>query len=180
MTTSRYRSRPLTAALLLALALALALLLAACNGETPPPTATTGQGTPPTPTAQGTSSTATAGQAGSGLAQSKAALTTALQNAGFTVTADGSLQQPFLSVTGESLKVGTEFVQAFEYATETEAQQDALKIAPDATISGYRIDWIGPPHFYRSGPLLVIYPGMDRQVLAALESALGKPFAEAP
>ena len=141
-------------------AIAMLLLLAACGGEVAPAT--------PTP-----------GSAG-GTAQDKASLVAALQKSGLTVTEQGSVEQPFFSLKGVSLKADNEYIQVFEYADEAAAQKDASKIASDASIEGFRIDWLGPPHFYRVGRMIVIYPGTDQKVLAALESALGKPFAAAP
>lgn len=140
-------------------AFTLLFLLAACGGE---PAATT-----------------TAGS-GSGLAQDKASLIAALQKSGLTVAEEGNVEQPFLSLRGVSLKAGSEFIQVFEYPDEAAAQQDVSKISADGSIRGYRIDWLGPPHFYRVGRMVAIYPGTDQATLTALESALGKPFAAVP
>lgn len=155
MSTDRVRYRSLLLALVSAFCM---LLLAACGGE---PAAST-----PTP------------GSGAGMAQDKATLVAALQKSGLTVTEEGSVDQPFLSLRGVSLKAGSEFLQVFEYPDEAAAQKDVAKIAADGSIQGYRIDWLGPPHFYRVGRMVVIYPGTDQAVLTALESALGKPFAE--
>jgi hypothetical protein len=156
MPLSRYRSRRTVFAVISAIS--MLLLLAACGGETAPATPTPGSGS-------------------SGLAQDKASLIASLEKSGLTVTEEGSVEQPFLSVTGTSLKVDSEYIQVFEYPDEAAAQKDAAKIAPDGSIEGYRIDWLGPPHFYRVGSMIVIYPGTDQKVLTALETALGKPFA---
>lgn len=40
------------------------------------------------------------------------------------------------------------------------------------------IDWVAPPHLYRSGRLLVVYVGTDTTTLHLLARVLGPPFDE--
>ncbi len=101
----------------------------------------------------------------------------ALRQAGHTVNPVGTIQQPFLSAPGNTVQVNNETIQVFEYESEAAASADAAKIPPDANIPGMMINWVAQPHFYRSGRIIVIYPGTDPTVLAALETALGEPFA---
>jgi hypothetical protein len=128
----------------------------------------------------GASPTATPAGSQGGLAVDQASLVEALRDAGATVEIDGQIRQPFLSVQGQVLTVNGQDVQVYEYASESAAKKDAAKIQPDASISGSHINWIDQPHFYQSGKLIVLYIGTDPAVLSALESALGKPFAEGP
>ena len=37
--------------------------------------------------------------------------------------------------------------------------------------------WVAPPHFYKSGRLIVLYVGQSSPVIIALERALGPQFA---
>ncbi len=109
--------------------------------------------------------------------QDRASLMAALQQGGAKVSSEGAIQQPFLSVSGQSLNVNGQSVQTFEYATAAAMAVDAGKIGPDGSIPTMMISWIAQPHFYKAGRLLVIYPGTDAPTLAALKAALGDPFA---
>jgi hypothetical protein len=93
------------------------------------------------------------------------------------VNPTGRIRQPFLSVEGESVQVDGGTIQSYEYENEQAAAADAGKIQPDGTIPGTQVTWVADPHFYRTGKLLVIYPGSDQKILDALEANLGEPFA---
>jgi hypothetical protein len=155
---------------LVLMAMALLATLGACGQPT------TGAPTPTPPTLPTPTSQSGPAQPGA-QAQDKASLLDALRQGGMSVEAAGSLQQPFLSVPGESVKVNNADIQVFEYPDEAAVEGDASKITPDGHIRGASIGWMAQPHFYRSGRLLVIYLWTDPAMLAALESALGKPFA---
>jgi len=115
-----------------------------------------------------------------GPVQDQPSLIDALRAAGLTVNPTGTVSQPFLAGSGTVLNVGGEDVQVYEYASSAAAQGDAAKIQPDGSVNGSIISWIAQPHFYNTGKIIVIYPGTNDQILAALEAALGKPFAVGP
>jgi Tol biopolymer transport system component len=73
-------------------------------------------------------------------------------------------------------------ILVFEFADMQSAATAAGRISPN----GYDIgdagtvthaDWIGPPHWFRAGPLLVLYLGGDGGTLAVLRGLLGPEFA---
>jgi hypothetical protein len=115
-----------------------------------------------------------------GVAQDKASLLNELQKAGIQVKSTGKVEQPFLSIPGESFEVNAEWMQVFEYPDENAAGRDATKISPDGEITGFSIGWIAQPHFYRSGRILAIFLGSDPALLAAMESAAGTPIGTGP
>ncbi len=91
---------------------------------------------------------------------------------------EDEIDQPFFSVTGKTLKMYGDGVQAFEYPDAVSAKTDAARISRDGMkIGTAQLQWIGPPHFYLGGRLLVLYVGHAPSILKALESVLGKPFA---
>jgi hypothetical protein len=107
-----------------------------------------------------------------------AALIEHLRASGFAPRFEETVEQPFFSVKGRVLAVGGEHVQVFEYPTPDAAAAEAARISPDGmSVGTAKIHWLGPPHFYRSGKLLVLYIGTDKAVQRALESALGPQFA---
>ena len=109
-----------------------------------------------------------------------AGLLEALGTGGATVEPSGSVSQPFLSVEGQSLTLGGEQFQVFEYADESAAAADAQLVSPDGSSVGTTmITWVAPPHFYRSGRLIVLYLGNNADTLRLLESLLGPQFAGA-
>ena len=105
-------------------------------------------------------------------------LINSLRAAGTPVERRGGVDQPFFSVNGKMLKVRGEDVQVFEYSDATAAEAQATLVSPSGSAVGTtKIHWVGPPHFYKKGKLLVLYVGDYDQVLKALEAALGRQFA---
>lgn len=101
-----------------------------------------------------------------------------LRAAGASVEVAGEVEQPFLSVTGAMIKVGGEDVQVFQYSSAAEVEAQAALVSPDGGAVGTsKPHWVGPPHFYKKGRLLVLYVGDDDKVLMALDAALGRQFA---
>lgn len=106
------------------------------------------------------------------------ALVASLRAAGTSVKPGAKVEQPFFSVIGRSLQVDGEDVQVFEYPDAAAADAQAAQVSPTGTgIGTTRIHWIGPPHFYKKGRLLVLYIGDNDIVLSALETVLGPQFA---
>jgi len=76
------------------------------------------------------------------------------------------------------IRVRGEDVQVFPYASAAAAQAQAALVSRNgSTVGTTKLHWIGPPHFYRQGRLLVLYVGSDDQVLKALDAVLGRQFA---
>ena len=109
------------------------------------------------------------------------ALLTALQQQGATVTLGEMLPRasnPFFSMNGQVVVVNGGHINVFEYPSADAAERDAAKVAPDGSAVGTTmISWIGPPHFYKNGRLVVTYAGTADSVLQPLEAVLSKPFA---
>ena len=101
-----------------------------------------------------------------------------LRAAGAGATATGDVEQPFLSIKGMMVKVHGEDVQVFQYPSAAEMEAQATPISRDGMAVGTRkIFWVGAPHFFKQGRLLVLYVGDNDKVLKALEAALGRQFA---
>lgn len=109
------------------------------------------------------------------------ALTTALRGQNATVVQGDVLPQssnPFFSTNAQVLIVNGGTVSVFEYASVAAAESDAANVSPDGSVVGSTIiTWIGPPHFYRTGRLIVLYAGSADAVLGPLETVLGPPLA---
>jgi hypothetical protein len=120
----------------------------------------------------------------SGRAQDYAGLVAGLRAAGSPVEETGPVSSPILGGVLRSLRIGTEMLQVHEYASASEAMADAARLSPDG--STYRrgptgpivnVDWIAPPHIYRSGRIIVVYVGRDTALLRLLEALLGPQIA---
>jgi len=105
----------------------------------------------------------------------------ALRQQGASVTPGQTFPResnPFFEVSAQAVQVNTGTVSVFEYGDAAAARRDAAKVSPDgSTIGTTSILWIGPPHFYRDGRLMVIYAGDALAVLQPLEAVLGAQFA---
>lgn len=101
-----------------------------------------------------------------------------LRAAGVEAEAGDEVDQPFLAVKGRMIRVQGGDVQVFQYPDAAATDAQAALISPDgATVGTAKLQWVGPPHFYKQGQLIVLYVGDDAHVLQALESVLGRPFA---
>jgi hypothetical protein len=95
--------------------------------------------------------------------------------------------------TKNNIKVNGENVNIYEYDNEALADEDAAHVHPDGfgyeridnTGKGYGVQWswVGHPHFYKNGRIIVIYVdvsrGSDPTVRNLLENILGQQFAGA-
>jgi len=108
-------------------------------------------------------------------------LIAALQAAGASVVRAGVLPQssnPFFSVESTSLRVNGHTVHVWEYRNSAEADAQVASVSPDGCeIGSSLVDWIGPPHFFRSTRLIVLYVGSEESLLLLLADVLGPPFA---
>ena len=106
------------------------------------------------------------------------ALIQRLRDQGATVESIRSIAQPFFSVAGQVLRVNGEEVQAFEYATETDARAEAASVSPNGfTIGTTMVSWVATPHFYLMGSVIAIYVGDNQAVLGPLQAVMGAQFA---
>ena len=93
---------------------------------------------------------------------------------------DQHYSQPFFAASGREVTVNGEVLQVFEYADEDSAEADADQISDDGTTVGTtQVTWVGSPHFYQDGNLLVLYLGDDEALLEQLEDVLNGQFAGA-
>lgn len=107
-----------------------------------------------------------------------ASLVASLRAAGASAKPGDEVDQPFFPVTGKMIEAHGEDVQVFEFADATAADAQAGRISPTgSTVGTTKVHWIGAPHFYKKGKLLVLYVGDNGQVLKALQAALGRQFA---
>ena len=101
-----------------------------------------------------------------------------LRAAGVSVEPEGEVDQTFFSVTGMMIKVRGEDVQVFEYSDATAADAQAALVSPSGSAVGTtKIHWLGSPHFFKKGRLIVLYVGDNENVLNALGAVLGRLFA---
>jgi hypothetical protein len=115
-----------------------------------------------------------------------------LRSRGVTVEIGRAVQQPFLRPHGTALRLsGGELtqeavVQSYNYddtdlgGNAAQAMtEDAARIRPDGSVETAVVEWIAPPHFFRTERLLVLYVGSDATVLKLLTELLGPQFAGA-
>ena len=101
-----------------------------------------------------------------------------LRAAGATVTPTGSIDPSFFSVGGYTVTADSETMLVYEYANKAAMEADAAKVSSDGyTIGQTKVSWIVPPHFYRSGRIIVVYPGSDATTLQWLNQIFGSQFA---
>ncbi len=96
----------------------------------------------------------------------------------------GERSSSFMSVPVIPITVDGAPVSVYEYADEAVTNAEAARISPDGTTfkpgngaSGATVDWVGPPHFYESGRIIVLYVGTNTAIETLLQQQLGTQFA---
>ena len=109
------------------------------------------------------------------------ALSSALHSAGADVVLAETIPRsssPFFAVASVRLSVDGQSAWVWEYASPSLARRDADLVSADGfRIGNSFVDWIGPPHFFHSSRLIVLYIGEDEAMLSLLRSVLGPQFA---
>jgi hypothetical protein len=92
----------------------------------------------------------------------------------------------FLHGNAHYLLVNGQDVWVYEYAAPALADLDASGISADGSTyhsgigpfgSAVTVDYIAPPHFYKSGRVIALYIGRDAETLRLLRQVFGPPFA---
>lgn len=114
---------------------------------------------------------------------------------GVAVEQIAEAQQPFLRPIGARLRLrggplaGPAEIESYAYDRPATAADDAARVQPDTSARWVDPDgrvrtasfaWVGPPHFFRRGVILIVYIGADPGVLALLADLLGPQFAGRP
>lgn len=101
-----------------------------------------------------------------------------LEALGAQVLRGEEIEQPFFSVQAQVLIINGGEVQVFEYDDTLARQTEAGQVGTDGSSVGTTmITWIGKPHFFQTGRILVIYVGEDLGIIEILEDILGEQFA---
>ena len=102
----------------------------------------------------------------------------ALRDAGASVEAKETLEQPFFEPIAQVITVNGQDVQVFEFENEQAARAAAETVSESGSSVGpTMMTWIDSPHFYRADRLIVLYVGSDDSVLTLLQDVLGEQFA---
>ena len=65
-----------------------------------------------------------------------------------------------------------------QFPDDDAASEAAAQVSPDGfTIGTTRVNWIGIPHFYKPGRLIVLYVGDNYELVKSVENILGPQFA---
>ena len=110
--------------------------------------------------------------------EDQSSLIDTLRTSGADVEVSEPVEQAFFTVTGQILKVNGKDVQVFEYESAEKMEADAGQVAPDGgSIGTSMVTWVVPPHFFKSGRILVLYVGENPEAINLLSGALGEQFA---
>jgi len=111
--------------------------------------------------------------------EDQSSLITALQSAGATAEVVDTISQPFFTPEGVFITIiGEEDIQVFEYEDAQTMENEATQVAPDGgSVGTSMMMWIEPPHFHKSGRILVLYIGSNPEILDLLDKVMGPQFA---
>jgi len=106
------------------------------------------------------------------------ALEQKLLSAGVSLTAAGTIEQPFWTKSARVFSTPDGDLQVYEFAGVSEAEAAARQVGSGGgTIGTSSMAWMAAPHFFRSGKVTVIYLGSSAETLRKLETVFGKQFA---
>ncbi len=113
-----------------------------------------------------------------GPAKDHVSLVDNLRANGLTVIPSGTIFQPFFPIPGQILRVNDRDIQVYEFDSPSLAQTQLKKISSDGkSINDTLVSWVGPPHFFQNGKILVLYIGSEQSVQDTLSSMLGPQTA---
>jgi hypothetical protein len=108
-------------------------------------------------------------------------LVSSLRAKGITVEMRGETSHQrngYFSVSSKDLEAGGALLKAFEYDSEAKADADARQIGANGQPNPTAVlDWIAAPHFFKQGPLIVVYFGCSANILLILTDLLGVSIA---
>jgi hypothetical protein len=107
-----------------------------------------------------------------------------LEQEGLRVEPLGRARVDFLQDDAYLARVEGDEVRVFEFKTADVAAGAAQRVSPDGYAyttpsGGASVNWVAPPHFFRSGRTIVLYLGQRKRILQALSGMLGREFAGA-
>lgn len=114
------------------------------------------------------------------------ALVEHLQRGGVDLEPLGTSQYVWFAAPATTYQVGSsegDVLYIHEHADAAEAADAARRVSPDGShVIGpdnkdILVQWLGEPHLYQNGRLLVVYVGTDPNVLSRLGEAMGAQFA---
>ena len=89
-----------------------------------------------------------------------------------------SARPVFPAAKAYDLSLNGQNVQVYEFADEQSAMAGASTISADGgMVLGQSVAWVGQPHFYRIGNMILLYLGNNPSLIHPLEQLAGAPFA---
>jgi hypothetical protein len=105
-------------------------------------------------------------------------LLSALQTSGLEPRQVDRITSAFFTVPATVYQIRDGEIQIYEFPNEERAAHEAETVSADGSSVGTsKVLWRAPPHFFRTGALLVLYLGSDEQVLDILRAKIGSQFA---
>lgn len=102
-----------------------------------------------------------------------------LEDEGADVQRRGSIEQPFLPVTGQRLLVDNVEVQVFEFEDEATRETFSDQISENSAFLGMANSQLtGNVNVWAQGRLLALYVGEDADVIGLMSDLLGEPILE--
>jgi hypothetical protein len=105
-------------------------------------------------------------------------LLSALRDSGLEPRQVDRITQAFFTVPATVYQIRGGELQVYEFPNEKRVAREAETVSADGVSVGTsKVLWMAPPHFFRTGALLVLYLGSDEQVLDILRAKIGPQFA---
>lgn len=92
------------------------------------------------------------------------------------------VSKDFLSGTRKRILTSNEAIDVYLYRSSFTMERDAKVITPDGfgydgLLKAVRVSWVGDPHFYKKGNIIVQYIGSNKEIVSDLKDIFGEQFA---
>ncbi|GKU25612.1 hypothetical protein CFOLD11_24380 [Clostridium folliculivorans] len=101
-----------------------------------------------------------------------------LEKAGIKIKAITKGSNTFLKGEATAININEEFVNVYEYKNSDQMAADVKTIRSDGAIVGNAfVDWVSIPHIYKSGSIIVLYVGENKEIKDMIQKSVGNQFA---
>jgi len=101
-----------------------------------------------------------------------------LNESGYKIKASIEENGGTLSGHLTAIDINDDNIFVYEYKDSKQMEEDLNTISDDGSMVGNaEISWIKPPHLYKSGNIIAIYVGDNKEIIDLINKILGQQFA---
>ena len=101
-----------------------------------------------------------------------------LEESGYKIKASKEGNRGTLSGDLTAIDINDDNIFVYEYKDSKQMEEALNTISADGSMVGNaEVSWIKPPHLYKSGNIIAIYVGDNKEIIDLINKILGQQFA---